>query len=178
MNANQLRLEDQHAVRRDGANAAGAVGPLGLDGQLPLLAGAHVEQALVPALDHHAFADSEGERLATVVGGVEFYAELLAWSRHIKVARELVAALLQLGTGRTGAISLKRATVVDINLVAGDGLLLAVDLVRHFNVERLVEGVRQRQKGEEGGEEAHFGGVLIVGDELKSGSWFASCPTV
>jgi hypothetical protein len=70
--AHQLRLEDEHAVGRDGAHGAGAVRPVGLDGELALLARAHVQQALVPALDDLALADGEGEGLPAVVGGVEF----------------------------------------------------------------------------------------------------------
>jgi hypothetical protein len=57
----------QDAVGRDGASTPGAVGPLGLDCELPLLAGAHVEQALVPALDDLAGTDGEGQGLAAVV---------------------------------------------------------------------------------------------------------------
>lgn len=72
IDADQLRLEDQHAVRRNGPGAPASVRPVRLDGELPLLARAHVEQTLVPALDHLAAADLEAERLSAVVGGVEF----------------------------------------------------------------------------------------------------------
>lgn len=45
-----------------------------------------------------------------------------------------------------------------VDLVAGDGLALALDLVRNFDVERLVEGEGQGQNGEQSGEEAHGDG--------------------
>jgi hypothetical protein len=74
IDADQLGLEDQDAVGGNGTGASAAVRPLRLDGQLPLLARAHVEQTLVPALDDLAAADLEAEGLAAVVGGVELRA--------------------------------------------------------------------------------------------------------
>lgn len=59
---------------------------------------------------------------------------------------------------RTGAVLLESAAVVHVDLVAGDGLALALDVVRDFNVQGLVEGAGQRQEGEEGGEETHGDG--------------------
>lgn len=70
-NAHQLRLEDEHRVRRNRAHPSAAVTPLWLDRQPSLLADTHVQKALVPALDHLAFADVEGERGAAIVGGIE-----------------------------------------------------------------------------------------------------------
>jgi hypothetical protein len=57
----------QDAVGRDRASTPGAVCPLRLNGELPLLAWAHVEQTLVPALDDLSSAYGEGQRLTTVV---------------------------------------------------------------------------------------------------------------
>lgn len=62
----------QNAVRRDRASTARAIGPIGLDGELPLLSRAHVKQTLVPALDDLALADGEAQGLAAAVGSVEF----------------------------------------------------------------------------------------------------------
>lgn len=42
VNADQLRLEDQHAVGRNWARAPAAVRPVGLDCELSLLTRAHV----------------------------------------------------------------------------------------------------------------------------------------
>lgn len=64
----------QNTVRRNWPSAPAAIRPLGLDRQFPLLARAHAEQALVPALDHLAAANLEAERLTAVVGGVELRA--------------------------------------------------------------------------------------------------------
>ena len=108
INADQLRLEDQDAVRRNRPRTPRTVCPLGLDSQLPLLARAHVKQTLVPALDHLAAANLEAERLPAVVGGIEF-----------------------------GAVRLQSSTVVHVDLVAGDGRALAVDCGDDFGLEVL-----------------------------------------
>jgi hypothetical protein len=57
----------QDAVGRDRTSTPRAIRPLGLDGELPLLARAHVEQTLVPALDNLTRAHGEGQGLAAVV---------------------------------------------------------------------------------------------------------------
>jgi hypothetical protein len=57
----------QNAVGRDRTSTPRAVAPLRLDGELPLLAGAHIKQTLVPALDDLACADSEAQGLATAI---------------------------------------------------------------------------------------------------------------
>jgi hypothetical protein len=64
-----------------------------LDGQFPFLARAHVQEALVPALDDLALADGEAQGLAAVVRSVEL-----------------------------AAVALEGAAVVDVDLVAGLGL--------------------------------------------------------
>ena len=58
-NAHKFSLEDEHRVGRDGSHAPRAVSPIRLDGKSPLLAGAHVQQSLVPTLDDLALADVE-----------------------------------------------------------------------------------------------------------------------
>jgi hypothetical protein len=88
-NANKLGLEDEHRVGRDGAHGSGAVARLGLDCECPLLARAHAQNSLVPALDHLALANVERQRLAAVVGCVEF-----------------------------GAVGLEGTAVVDVDFVA------------------------------------------------------------
>lgn len=61
----ELGLEDERRARRDAVSGARlAVAQRRGHGQLALVAHAHVEQALVPALDHLAQADLEAERLA------------------------------------------------------------------------------------------------------------------
>jgi hypothetical protein len=60
-------LPTQDAVGGDGACAARSVSPVRLDGELPLLSRAHVEQTLVPTLDDLALSYSEGKRLSAVV---------------------------------------------------------------------------------------------------------------
>ena len=49
------------------ASTSRAIGPLGLDCELPLLARAHVEQTLVPALDDLTGTDSEVQGGTAVV---------------------------------------------------------------------------------------------------------------
>jgi hypothetical protein len=88
-NADKLGLELEHRVGWDGSHTPGAVTPVRLDGQCPLLARAHVQESLVPALDNLSLADVEGERLSAVVAGIEL-----------------------------GAVGVEGATVVDVDLVA------------------------------------------------------------
>jgi hypothetical protein len=88
-NANKLRLELEHGVGRNRSHTPSTVSPLRLNGQSPLLAGAHVQESLVPSLDDLAFADVEGERLAAVVRSVEL-----------------------------GSIGVESTAVVDVDLVA------------------------------------------------------------
>lgn len=88
-NADELSLELEHRVGGDGSHAPSSVSPLRLNGQCPLLAGAHVQESLVPSLDNLSLADVEGERLAAVVAGVEL-----------------------------GAVFLEGAAVVDVDLIA------------------------------------------------------------
>jgi len=72
LDPDELSLEDERRVGRDDtAHGAVSVGKVGGDGELALLADLHAEEALIPALDDLALADSEVERRATVVAGVE-----------------------------------------------------------------------------------------------------------
>lgn len=75
-NANQLRLEDKHRVRRNRPHSRRAISVLRLDCERALLTDTHAEQALVPTLDDLTLADMEAQRLATVVGGIELAAVL------------------------------------------------------------------------------------------------------
>jgi hypothetical protein len=88
-NANKLSLKDEHRVGGDGTHGSGAIARLGLDCECPLLARAHAQNSLVPALDHLALANVERQRLAAVVGCVEF-----------------------------GAVGLEGTAVVDVDFVA------------------------------------------------------------
>ena len=81
----------QDTVGRNGAYTPLTIGPLGLDGELPLLAWAHVQKTLVPTLDDLALSNGEAERLAAVVGGVELAAVLLEGTSVVHV--DLVAGL-------------------------------------------------------------------------------------
>lgn len=49
LDVHQLRLKDQSGPARDGSDAAIAVGQLGGDGKLALVANAHTKEALVPS---------------------------------------------------------------------------------------------------------------------------------
>jgi hypothetical protein len=123
---NQLGLENQHGIRRNGSSATTPVRPVRLDSKLALLAGAHVEQALVPALDDLAATDLEAQRRAAVVRGVEL-----------------------------AAVRGERAAVVHVDLVAGNRLALAVDGRYDFGGEVLVVddvGDGGRGQAENGGE--------------------------
>ena len=95
-NADELSLELEHRVGWDGSHTPSSVTPVRLDDQCPLLAGAHVQESLVPSLDDLALADVEGERLAAVVAGVEF-----------------------------GAVGVEGTAVVDVDLVTW-GLLVSM----------------------------------------------------
>lgn len=71
-NGNKFNLEYKSGTRRnDVAGAAVAVAELRGDGEAVLVAGAHVHQALVPALDHLAHAQLEGEGLVAVHAGIK-----------------------------------------------------------------------------------------------------------
>jgi hypothetical protein len=87
----------QDGVCGDRAGTARAIAPVRLDGELPLLARAHVQETLVPALDDLSRSDVEGERLATVVTSVKLAAVLGERSAVMYV--DLVA-----GDGLTGAL--------------------------------------------------------------------------
>ena len=95
-NADELSLELEHRVGRDGSHTPSSVTPVRLDDQCPLLTRAHVQKSLVPSLDDLSLADVEGERLAAVVAGVEL-----------------------------GAVFLEGAAVVDVDLVTW-GLLVSM----------------------------------------------------
>lgn len=71
----KLSLEDESGVGGDDTtDAAGAIGELRVDSELALLANLHAEEALVPALDDLAGADSEVKGVATVEAGIELLA--------------------------------------------------------------------------------------------------------
>lgn len=57
----------QDTVGRDRSDTPLSIRPVGLDGQLPLLAWAHVKETLIPSLDNLALTDCEAEGLAAVV---------------------------------------------------------------------------------------------------------------
>jgi len=58
-NADKLGLEDEHRVGRDGTHSSRTIAVLRLDCECPLLARAHAQDSLVPALDHLALANVE-----------------------------------------------------------------------------------------------------------------------
>ena len=97
----------QNALGGNGSNASVAIGPFRLDGEFPLLARAHVEQALVPALDDLAPAEGEAQGLATAIGSIELAA-----------------------VGESAA-------VMDVDLVAGLGLASALGGGKDFGLEVL-----------------------------------------
>lgn len=79
----QLRLEDytrlalplhftcatltQDAVAGNRPYTSLSISPVRLDRQLPLLTRAHIQQALVPTLNHLSLSDDEAERLSAVI---------------------------------------------------------------------------------------------------------------
>lgn len=73
-NADKLGLELEHRVGGNRSHTPSTVSPFGLNGESPLLAGAHVQKSLVPSLDYLSLANVEGKRLAAVVGCVELRA--------------------------------------------------------------------------------------------------------
>lgn len=114
-NADELSLELEHRVGWDGSHTPSSVSPVRLDGQRPLLAGAHVQEALVPSLDDLSLADVEGERLSAVVAGIELGAvgvegtavvdvDFVAW-RFLSVCfRGLLASVALTALGLPGAL--------------------------------------------------------------------------
>jgi|GEM_PF-30801 len=73
----ELDFEDERSVGRNAArDAVGAVAEMSGDRKAALLAFAHADDAHVPALDDHADAADELERLAAIKTGVELRAVL------------------------------------------------------------------------------------------------------
>lgn len=127
-NADKLSLEDEHRVGRDGAHSSGAVARLGLNCEQPLLARAHAQDTLVPALDHLALADVERQRLAALVGLVEFRAVGLESAAVVDV--DFVACLGFSICSNCGCVA------IALTLFRLPG---ALDRVGNLDVERLVE---------------------------------------
>jgi hypothetical protein len=75
LNLDELGLEDESRVGGDDtADSTAAIGKIGGNSELALLAHLHAEEALIPALDDLAITDSELERVTAVVAGVELLA--------------------------------------------------------------------------------------------------------
>ena len=133
-NPHQLRLKNQRRPRRNRPHRPVPVPQLRRHRQRPLLPHTHVQQPLVPALDHAAGAQLEGQGLAAVVGGVEL-----------------------------GAGGGEGAAVVDFDGGAGFGAVWAAgggDGEGGFDAEGLGEGgweEGEEEEGEEGGEMHLFG---------------------
>lgn len=73
LDINKLNLKSQGRLGGDQLTCAlVSVAEVRGDDELPLLPNAHVQQTLLPSLDHLTNADLELERLATVVARVEF----------------------------------------------------------------------------------------------------------
>src|SRR5690349_17729043 len=90
----QFDVEDQRGVRRDYARgAAGAVTEGGGDGERAAAAHLHGRDPLIPALDHLALADGEGEGFVAVARAIE----LLAVLERARVVHR--AHLARLGAG-------------------------------------------------------------------------------
>lgn len=116
----------KHRVRRDRPHPPRSIRPVRLDRQPSLLTRTHVQQALIPPLDHLALADVEGERLATVVARVEL-----------------------------GAVAGECASVVHFDLVAGFRFAVALGGRGYLDVEGFIEGGGEREEGEKQGCETH-----------------------
>jgi hypothetical protein len=104
----RTKSRTQHGVRGNRPHGARTVGPVGLDGELSLLTGAHVKQALVPALDDLPLSNGEAEWLSAAVRCVKF-----------------------------GAVALEGSAVVHVDLVSGLGLTVALDGGYDFGFEVL-----------------------------------------
>lgn len=112
VNLQQLHVEDQGGHWRNQAwEASVAVGHHWRDGQSGLFAEGELGEALFPALDHHALADSELERLVSVHGGVE----LLAVGQRARVVHGQEVA--RLGEG----LAVARRDDFDVELVGWRG---------------------------------------------------------
>lgn len=110
LNRHQLSLKDQHRISRNRTRTPRSIRPIRLNRQLPLLARAHVQQSLIPALDDLALSDTEAQRLTAVVRCVEF-----------------------------AAVFLKGAAVVYVDHVTGDSLAGAFDWGCDFGFEVLLK---------------------------------------
>jgi hypothetical protein len=114
-NADKLSLELEDRVGWDRSHTPSTVSPIRLDGQCPLLAGAHVQESLVPSLDDLALADVEGERLAAVVAGVELGAigiegaavvnvDLVTWRLFVSMLPSALALVALTALGLPSAL--------------------------------------------------------------------------
>lgn len=95
----------------DGAHSPLAVAELGGDDESPLLANAHFEETLLPALDHLAGANGDLERPAAVVGSVE----LLVGGLQLSAVVDADAVALD-----RLALALDGGGDVDLELLGGD----------------------------------------------------------
>src|SRR5215203_6391309 len=87
--ADEVDHEDQGgAGLDDAARAALAVGLVRGDGEPAAAADLHADDALVPALDDHADADAELQRVPAVPGGVELLAAVVG-DTHVVRAHEV-----------------------------------------------------------------------------------------
>lgn len=135
----ELGLKDESSTAGDGADAAVAVAKLGWNRESSLLANAHVEKTLVPALDDLTSANLEVERGTAIVAGIKL---------------------------RT--VGSKGASIVHRDLVALFGLALALDLVGDVDLELGGGGGGGGSEGRNGGEDGgglHGCGIGFVEEE-------------
>src|SRR5690606_26020226 len=98
LDVEQLDLEHEGGLRRDRPSGAlAAIAQLGRDHQYPLAAHAHPGNALVPAADHPARPQQEGERLPARAGAVELLAAVV---RRVLVVQPAGVVDRDLVTGR------------------------------------------------------------------------------
>jgi hypothetical protein len=61
----------ENTVGRNRSHSPLSICPIRLNGKLPLLARAHVQQALIPSLDDLALTNSKAEGLTAVIRSIE-----------------------------------------------------------------------------------------------------------
>lgn len=149
INANQLGLEDQSGTAGDRTNATVAVAVLRGNGESALLANAHVQKTLVPAIHSISQVQQKAkDRNRSSPLDDTSSSELEAQGNiALEAGVELLAGVLQ------------GAAVVHLHTITVLGLASALDLVSDLNAE--LGGTGEGGEREEDGGETHCGWVSV-----------------